>query len=521
MPFEIEPGSSILFVGPNGGGKTRLAVKIEDELGSNAHRISAHRALALNPSVPKLSERIALLGLRTGYAHDGATFGNRKGNRWGQLPAVQLLNDYDFLVQALFADQANTSLETHKNARAQIETPARATKFEKLVEIWNRILPHRTLDITGDDIRVALRGVEEKYRAAELSDGERAVFYLIGQTLSAAPDSLIIFDEPELHIHRAIMSTLWDELEAARPDCGMVLITHDLEFAASREGQKFALVDYRPNRWTIEPVPEDTDFSEEVATLILGSRRPVLFVEGRGGSLDKAIFRACYPDWTVIPRGSCEEVIHAVVTMRANASLTRITCSGIVDADAYDQSEIAFLKDKGIETLPVSEIENIFLLPPVAAAIGVGEGFGGAELTAKLNSAFDELASQLSDRKHLEPIIARYCRRRIDRILKKVDLRGAANSDAIAEAYAAQTGTLDVKAIAGLAEKSITDALVAKDIPTLLKWYDNKAIMAIACKIKGTTRQQFEQWIIRALRNNTAPAVSAAIKSILPTVKPA
>ena len=54
--FQVEPGSSILFVGANGGGKTRLAVKIEDALGDRAHRISAHRALTLNPAVPKISE---------------------------------------------------------------------------------------------------------------------------------------------------------------------------------------------------------------------------------------------------------------------------------------------------------------------------------------------------------------------------------------------------------------------------------------------------------------------------------
>ena len=98
-----------------------------------------------------------------------------------------------------------------------------------------------------------------------MSDGERAVFYLIGQTLSAANDSLIIFDEPELHIHRAIMSRLWDELEAARPDCGMVLISHDLEFVASRKGQKFVVTNYTPSAgWTIEQVPEDTGFTEEI-----------------------------------------------------------------------------------------------------------------------------------------------------------------------------------------------------------------------------------------------------------------
>jgi hypothetical protein len=105
MDFQVEPGTSLLFVGANGGGKTRLAVKIENDLGDKAHRISAHRALILNPSVPKISERVALLGLRTGHAHETAALHNRIGSRWSSNAASSLLNDYDFLVQALFAEQ--------------------------------------------------------------------------------------------------------------------------------------------------------------------------------------------------------------------------------------------------------------------------------------------------------------------------------------------------------------------------------------------------------------------------------
>ena len=49
--------------------------------------------------------------------------------------------------------------------------------------------------------------------------------------------------------------------------------------------------------------------------------------------------------------------------MRCNAALTRVTCSEIVDADDYQPEDKATLKRLGIEILPVSEIENIVLLP--------------------------------------------------------------------------------------------------------------------------------------------------------------
>jgi energy-coupling factor transporter ATP-binding protein EcfA2 len=181
--IQIEAGSSVVFVGANGTGKTRLATHIEKTLNLNAHRISAHRALSLNPSVPKISENNALLGLRTGHANEKAGIQHREGSRWGGKGSVHLLNDFDFLVQALFAEQSNKSLETHKKVRSGDNSPAEPTKFEVLVDIWERLLPHRKLHISGDDIRVSVTGEEERYSGSEMSDGERAVFYMLGQTL--------------------------------------------------------------------------------------------------------------------------------------------------------------------------------------------------------------------------------------------------------------------------------------------------------------------------------------------------
>src|SRR5690606_4587480 len=71
-----------------------------------------------------------------------------------------------------------------------------------------------------------------------LSDGERVVFYLIGKCLQAPSKSIIIVDEPEIHLHKAIMSKLWNALEQERNDCLFVYLTHDLEFAISRTAAK-------------------------------------------------------------------------------------------------------------------------------------------------------------------------------------------------------------------------------------------------------------------------------------------
>jgi ABC-type cobalamin/Fe3+-siderophores transport system ATPase subunit/D-ribose pyranose/furanose isomerase RbsD len=522
LNIELEPGSSVIFVGANGGGKTRLAVAIEESLGESAHRISAHRALALNPGVAKVSERLALIGLRTGFQHEGAQLAHRVGSRWHNKGAIDLLLDFDFLMQALFAEQHNKAIVTHQKNRAGDHTIADPTNLERLAEIWTRLLPHRNLHIYGDNIEASIAGSGTRYSAADMSDGERAIFYMIGQTLTAANNSMLIIDEPELHVHRAIMSKLWDELEAARPDCGFVFITHDLEFAASRVAKKYVVRDYEPTpMWTVEAVPENTGFNEELTTLILGSRKPILFVEGDGSSLDVAIYRSCFSDWTVMPRGSCEEVIHSVVTLRKNESLTRVTCSGIVDADDYNADESAYLATLGVAVLPVSEIENILLLPPVSRAIVETESYDAAEVNAKIRILQSAIFETLNSPGAIESVVVRYCKRRIDRALKKIDLGKSTTVAGITAEYNKQTSELNIEEIAATAKKTIEEAIEHKNIDTLLAIYDNKQLVALAAKhLKGSTSAKFQAWIMRVLRNNDSPKIVEAFRNVLPTLRP-
>lgn len=521
ITIELKAGSSTFFVGANGSGKTRLATQAERQFGRNAHRISAHRSLSLNPGVVKISETKAKNGLRFGYAdaESDQEMIFRNNNRWSKNAETSLLNDFDFLLQALFAEQSNVALRTHNAAHNGTLDKPDLTHFQKLSAMWDRVLPNRALHISGDDIKAAAKD-QQPYSAGAMSDGERAVFYMLGQVLVAEPESVLIFDEPELHVHRAILSRLWDEVEVSRPDCAFLVITHDLEFAASRPGPKFVIRRYEsPGFWEVEQVPEDTGFSEETATLILGSRRPILFVEGTGSSLDLTIYRACYPNWTVLPRGACENVIHAVATMRHNSSLTRVTCAGIVDADDYSAEDRDQLAKFGVAVLPVSEIENLFLLPEVARAILFDEKFRGKDLNDKVNSFVDEVIAEVGRPGSIDEVVLRYCRRRIDRTLKKIDLKDAETPADLAMAYSERTSALNVDAVAKEVRGRIEEAVKKRDMPTLLANFDNKALLALAAKhLKGTSKTVFESWLTRAMRNPEASKLKAALGKVLPKV---
>lgn len=525
ITFAIQPGESLIFVGANGGGKTRLAVHIEKSMGQNAHRISAHRSLALNPDVAKISERQARHALRFGNPDPKYGHGHRDQMRWGQKAATFLLNDFDKLVQVLFAEKTNTTDRTHRAARAgTLDLNAvPMSKFELLESIWRELLPHRELHVAGDTIDVSLPGNVIKYSGSEMSDGERAIFYMIGQVLIAEANTLLIIDEPELHVHRSIMAILWDKLEAARPDCAFVFITHDLEFAADRKAQKVVIKSFDPQpKWQLALVPSDTGFSEEIATLILGSRRPILFVEGGDSSLDVAVYRGCYPSWTVVSKNSCTEVIHSVRTMRNNAELTRVTCSGLIDSDGRDKEERAHLKELGIATLPVSEIENIFLLPDVSEAIAEHEGLTDPELDTRLKELATDIFGYVDTPEKIEAIVVRHCKRRVDRIMKRLDLGETANAADLNKAYQTATANVDVTAIAAEFRDRIINAVANRNLSDLLALVDNKGMLAGAARLlRANKKDDFESWLTRVMGNSSiAPGVAAAIAKVVPEIVP-
>ena len=520
----IETGSTVTFCGANGSGKTRLAVYLEDQLELGAHRISAHRALSLNPRVPKIAEQDALANLRTGTTSSlnaANQAAHRRGSRWRENEAVQLLNDFDYLIQALFAEQSNTALISHRRFSSGECGTATPTQFEKLNTIWDRLLPHRALDINGDDINVRMADSGAVYPSSQLSDGERAIFYLIGQTLVASKDSVLIVDEPELHLHPAVMTALWDELAAARPDCAFFFITHSLEFAATRPGHKYMILDFNPTpAWTFQEVPQDTGFSEDFATLILGSRRPVLFVEGNASSsLDKLIYRSCYPDHFVVPMESSSAVIHAVSSMRANADFTRVSCQGLVDGDHRSDDEIEYLRSRDVHVLAVAEIENLFLLPDVSRAIASSEGYRGNDLDAcldKLRDAAFKLVVSQADR---ERAVLRRTRRRIYRHLKHLDLSDTDNVDELKQRCSDGIASLDVDGLASRARADIQTAVDEKDLSAFLAHYDNKGLFALAARtLRNDDAKSFRNWLERNLTNGSQPQVIAAIRASLPRI---
>ena len=522
----LKAGKTTIIIGANGSGKTRLAVYLEDKLGEKAHRIAAHRALNLNPNVDKIPETKAKQYLSYGTSGNGISISNRKYYRWDNKAPTSLLNDFDRLLQYLFAQQNNLAVENNQKLNRGENITNSKTKLDILQEVWERLLPLKKLHITADDIRVSSIGIESAdYSASEMSDGERAVFYILGQVLSANEGSILIFDEPELHIHKSIISNLWDEIEKLRPDCSFLMITHDIEFAATRVAKKYVIRNYYSDpAWDVSEIP-DSELDEQTITLILGSRKPILFVEGEKTSLDMATYRLCYPEWTVIPKGSCKDVIQAVSSLRKlneDMPILNIKCAGIIDRDTRDGSQIQELEEQGIKVLRYSEIENIFSLSSIAHKILEIEGFTSDELINKKEQFKAELLGHIKNElsgDKLEEFVIKRIHRRIDTHLKNIDLSSTQNSNEMKDKLISEVSFLtDSKINEWIFEmrNEIQAYINDKDIDGLLCIYENKGLLAKTASIlKNARKPDFENWLMRQMQVPNSSLLQA-IKAVLP-----
>lgn len=377
--YEFEAGKPVVLLGANGAGKTRLSVKIEElndprfsrinEEGIiPIHRIAAQKSLSIKESIAILDNESAQTDLFFGNPTPRAT---KNVYRYSSNPATNLLDDFNKALSLLFSEENKELQLAHKKDKQSIkdnsERPAPITTVvEKATDIWNELLPHRKIDLTGNGVHVNYES--QRYHGKEMSDGERVMLYMICQVLVQRPNTLLIVDEPELHIHKSIVDKLWTRLEAERNDCVFMYITHDLNFALSRNDAKILWVkSYSGSEWEYEFLDsaDYEDIPEALLYEIIGTRQKVLFVEGTKNSYDHYLYQEIYKDkgYHVIPCGGCQEVIRLVKAKRTYEKLNAINVYGIVDRDFRTEDEISALQDDGIYCLNVAEVENLFVVP--------------------------------------------------------------------------------------------------------------------------------------------------------------
>lgn len=503
----IETSQSVLILGANGAGKTRIGawIEVDSPQKENVHRISAQRMLTMPDSTTPQSIELAEKDLLFGnpewtFIHKRSKFGNK--------PAITPLSDYQKLMVYLFSDETEQNAKYKAASKAyteRLEPPV--TKLDEVKKLWEHSLPHRELVIGG--LRIQTKNKDQAgslYNSSEMSDGERVIFYLIGQCLAAPNDGIIVIDEPELHLHKSIQGPIWDAVEKLRPDCLFVYLTHNVDFAAARTmAKKLWLKTFNGNDWEWDEITEDESLPQELLLEVLGSRRPVVFVEGDKGSYDVGLYEELLSEYLVIPRGGCSQVIQTVKALRANTQFHRLEAYGIIDLDRRGSEEIAKLEADSIYVLTVAEVENLFCTKEVLEIVS-------ERMARNPNDDFQKISSKIFDGLKAE-LTTQVSLRASNEIKFQLNMFDASqkNADNLELALEKLFQSINVKKIYADTETLFNEVLRERDYVKLLALYNRKSLPSQISSLLGLTKGGLPETVVRLVKGDCKDKITIAL----------
>lgn len=504
--------NNIVIIGANGSGKSRLGAWLEKNIPAPqiVHRISAQKALVIPDFAPMKSLGQAENELLTGHQNGG----NKMGHRWGGNPETFMLQDYNILLTTLFAKtnkrDSDHSLETRQR---QVYVPVPDSPIDIIIKVWKDVMPQREIDLVDGKVLTRKTG-QAQYNGKEMSDGERVCLYLMGQCLCAPENSIIIIDEPELHLHKSLMARLWNKIEEVCPNKYFIYVTHDLDFASSRKDAiKIWVKSYEnSNKWVWDEVPDIDEIPENLVIEILGSRKDIIFCEGEKSSIDVTLYQTTYPNYHIIPRGGCEKVIESVKAMRGNAHLHHLNAFGLIDSDYRSPEELEALEAAGVYPVKVAEVENLFCVEPLlriaAAHLGLNEN-------DKVNEVTNFIISEL--RNEIDIQVASHAEKRIQFLLNNFSKEDYSEAG-LQAGMVKVIGSIDIPAIYAESKALFQNIIDENSLEKALKHYNRKTLVSRISVNFGLRNGEYLKLLIRLLKSDKKPQIVAALKTFVPNL---
>jgi ABC-type molybdenum transport system ATPase subunit/photorepair protein PhrA len=320
LELQVKVGEILYLLGPNGSGKSSLALVFAKQHPNSILRLSAHRQRWLESSSHNVSphQRNNLVGsIHNEDTQEVGRWRDQNAQSRVSLAIFNMIGAENARARKIAAAvEGETS--TLDDARKQL-SPVRS--LNKILRLSNLSLEISVSDTGDEQVNVRKLG-GEAFGIQFMSDGERNALLLAANVLTAKPGTLILIDEPERHLHRSILAPLLTNLFAERSDCAFVVATHEVELPLDRPKAQTVLLhscEYRGalvHGWDLDLMPANTDLPDDAKRTILGERKKILFIEGKGASLDKPLYSLMFPNVSVISRDSWKDVAHSVATIR-------------------------------------------------------------------------------------------------------------------------------------------------------------------------------------------------------------
>lgn len=472
--------NNVVAVGANGSGKTSLADNLRQSLNNNGLVISAQRVLFIPemdciPSPDISQKRWVDMNQRSRTFKDIDDF-------------LEIKEEFGFVLGNLVAKHCSYAIN-FLNKGNGLKTPS---ELETTLKIWNEVFEHRKLKLVeGIKLKVFINN--DFYEPIKLSEGEKSALYLISQVVQAPQKGFIIIDEPEMYLHKIIIAKIWDLLELQRQDCTFIYLTHDLDFAVSRNtAAKVWLKSFEyPSEWDVKKIPEN-EIPEKLMLELLGSRKNILFCEGLKGSIDQNIYQTILPNFTIMPVEGCLNVINFTKAYNRIPNLNT-TAYGIIDSDHHTHERLNKLKEHKIYNIKLAEVENLFLDEKLLEILGSVFFKENRVEQIKL-----EVLKELDKEKGLQA--ARYVSNKINNIFNDSHVQKANSLAKIEENFSEFNRKIDIKAWYEERLDFIAEILRTNDYQEAIAIFNNKGLKVIVERNFG--KSEYTDYVLKYLAKN-------------------
>lgn len=282
------------------------------------------------------------------------------------------------LVEGQKRDIAERALKMQREGATalQLDFPDVLKPFKDA--FWQLLGPKKLVELNTQNQEIYYEHNGLKLGLNTLSSGEREVVNIVFDFILRNPKHcVVIFDEPELHLHPELSYKLLQALQTVGESNQFILSTHSPEIISASLENTVVFVtparDAAHNQAVVVHRDDETHHAlqalgQSIGVISLGKK--LVLIEGEESSLDKqtygAILQGAYPEFVLVPIGG-KDSLRSFDDIREN--ILKKTIWGVefhllCDRDAVNilgPNQMATVVQKNIKLLPRYHIENYFL----------------------------------------------------------------------------------------------------------------------------------------------------------------